>query len=97
MRIRFEQRFEADNHRNHPELRHVSSLHYRLRHQSCPVRHQSCPVRHQSCPILAQDRAHGLGMGGFLYWSTKAVGYPDSSLKLIKGIWMPPICEQCAY
>ncbi len=24
-----------DNHRNHPELRHVSSLHYRLRHQSC--------------------------------------------------------------
>ena len=24
-----------DDHRNHPELRHVSSLHYRLRHQSC--------------------------------------------------------------
>ena len=23
-----------DDHRNHPELRHVSSLHYRLRHQS---------------------------------------------------------------
>ncbi len=26
-----------DDHRNHPELRHVSSLHYRLRHQSCPT------------------------------------------------------------
>jgi hypothetical protein len=25
-----------DDHRNHPEL-HVSSLHYRLRHQSCPT------------------------------------------------------------
>jgi hypothetical protein len=24
-----------DDHRNHPEPRHVSSLHYRLRHQSC--------------------------------------------------------------
>ncbi len=42
--------------RNHPELRHVSSLHYKLRHQSCLLRHQSClivpPVlsmRHQSC------------------------------------------------
>ena len=26
-----------DDHRNHPELRHVSSLHYRLRHQSCQM------------------------------------------------------------
>ncbi len=33
MRIRFEQSCEAR--RNHPELRHVRSLHYRLRHQSC--------------------------------------------------------------
>ncbi len=40
-----------DDHRNHPELRYVSSLHYRLHHQSCQ-RHQSCQMRHQSCQKL---------------------------------------------
>ncbi len=40
-----------DDHRNHPELRHVSSLHYRLRHQSCQLRHQSCQLRHKSCRL----------------------------------------------
>jgi hypothetical protein len=42
MRIRFEQSFD---HRNHPELRH-SSLHYRLRHQSCHC--ATSPIIHYS-------------------------------------------------
>jgi hypothetical protein len=33
--------FRPDDNQNHPELRHVSSLHYRLLHQSCPLRQQS--------------------------------------------------------
>jgi hypothetical protein len=32
-----------DDHRNHPELQHVSSLHYRLRHQSCHCREEVSP------------------------------------------------------
>ncbi len=57
-----------DDHRNHPELRHVSSLHYRLRHQSChcatsPVLlDYICPRKTPSdfrC-VLADRRGKGL-------------------------------------
>ena len=46
-----------DDHRNHPELRHVSSLHYRLRHQSCqcatsPVNCATSPVDCATSPVF---------------------------------------------
>ncbi len=34
-----------DDHRNHSELRHVSSLHYRLRHQSCQILTDTAEIR----------------------------------------------------
>jgi hypothetical protein len=36
-RLRLSRVLRPNDHRNHPELRHVSSLHYRLRHQSCQI------------------------------------------------------------
>ncbi len=58
--------WRPDDHRNHPELRHVSSLNYRLRHQSlfllelAPCIFYVLDVEEVASPLFLPELAPGI-------------------------------------
>ncbi len=79
-----------DNHRNHPELRHVSSLHYRLRHQSCqtapPVLSDCATTEERKMKLKKQSTRFSISSDSPFSWALHFSGSSNSQVLHFPGL-----------